>query len=50
MRRYLSENKCAKIAKVISNIRAGTFNLKSLKQWNYEDNLFVMYSLNEDMT
>ena len=35
MRRYLSESKYAKIAKVIFNIRAVTFDKKSWKQWNY---------------
>ena len=47
MRRYLSESKCAKIAKVIFNIRAPTFDIKSWKQWNYEDNLCVMCNLKE---
>ena len=48
MRRYLSESKCAKIAKVIFNIRAATFDIKSCKQWNYEDNLCVMCNLKEE--
>ena len=44
----LSESKCTKIAKVVFNTRAGTFDLKSWKQWNYEDNLCVMCSLKEE--
>ena len=48
MQRYLSENQNTKIAKVIFNIRAGIFDIKSLNQWKYEDNLCIMCSVKEE--
>ena len=48
MQRYLSENQNTKIAKVIFTIRAGTFDIKSLNQWKYEDNLCIMCSVKEE--
>ena len=48
MQRYLSQNQNTKIAKVIFNIRAGTFDIKSLNQWKYKDNLCIMCSVKEE--
>ena len=41
MQCYLKQNKNKDLSQIIFAVRAGTFDLKTWKQWKYSDNLCV---------
>ena len=45
---YLQRNTNTKLSKTIFQIRAGTFDIKSWRKWDYDDNLCVACQLCEE--
>ena len=45
---YLQRNTNTKLSKTIFQIRAGTFDIKSWRKWDYDDNLCVACQLYEE--
>ena len=41
MQGYLKQNQNKELARIIFSVRAGTFDVKSQRQWKYSDNLCV---------
>ena len=48
MSEYLQKNKSTKMSKTIFQIRAGTFNVKAWRKWQYSDNLCVACQICEE--
>ena len=48
MNEYLLKNRSTKISKTIFEIRAGTFDVKAWKKWEYNDNLCVACEVFEE--
>jgi len=45
---YLQKNSSSKLSKEIFQIRSGTFDVKTLRKWDYNDNLCVACQLKEE--
>ena len=45
---YLCENKNTRVSKTLYSKKAGTFYLKQVNPWKYNDNLCVMRNLKEE--